>query len=172
VAWKQRRRRRYTDEELEELDRAWRRWRLEERCRDRAFGYFGLIVKRMRLLKRQRVYDQLENAVDEGVISREELVDAIDAAVYAWGRSRDTNRPVVILAEATPEIGCDDVQRACRRAEIVGRVLQLPCLPVVVGETIDPDAEALARDRMWRVIDERTYAPGEPAPTGGEKASL
>lgn len=136
---------------------------LEQQYRDRAYSYFAPLAVRIRAVDKEALVEQLEQAVHSGIITDDQSVDAIAADVVATGVTRD-GTPVAIVAEVSYTIDAHDVERAERRAQIVAQALRLSPLPVVAGRRISPGAEAAARDRMWRLLDGRAYAPGQPAP--------
>jgi hypothetical protein len=71
-----------------------------------------------------------------------------------------------LVAEVSSSISDADVQRALRRAALLERAAGLPTLPAVGGERIHEDADAAARALgVWRVLDDITLGPSDPAPT-------
>jgi len=138
---------------------------LERRYRERAASYFSPLVRRIRVMAHEELAHRLEEAQEQGLISEQEVDDALAVDVVASGRSRQTGKDVVIVAEVSASIHPDDVRRALSRAQVMGRALGLEAIPVVAGLRITPDAEALAREKAWRLLDGRAYPPGAAAPT-------
>jgi uncharacterized protein (UPF0335 family) len=143
---------------------------LERRYRERAPGYFSPLVRRIRVIAHEELAHLLEEAQEQGLVSEQEVDDALAADVVARGRSRQTDKDIVIVAEVSAAIYPEDVQRALSRAQVIGRALRLEAIPVVAGLRITPAAEALARGQAWRLLDGRPYPPGTAAPTYQEEA--
>ena len=138
---------------------------LEERHYERAIAYFAPLARRIRVIPWEELAHRLDDAQEQGTIREQEMHDALLADVVASGRSRQTGKDVVIVAEVSASIHPDDVRRALSRAQVMGRALGLEAIPVVAGLRITPDAEALAREKAWRLLDGRAYPPGVAAPT-------
>jgi chromosome segregation ATPase len=143
---------------------------LERRYRERAPGYFSPLVRRIRVIAHEELAHLLEEAQEQGLVSEQEVDDALAVDVVARGRSRQTDKDIVIVAEVSAAIYPEDVRRALSRAQVIGRVLRLEAIPVVAGLRITPAAEALAREQAWRLLDGRPYPPGTAAPTYQEEA--
>ena len=143
---------------------------LERRYRERAPGYFSPLVRRIRVIAHEELAHLLEEAQEQGLVSEQEVDDALAVDVVARGRSRQTDKDIVIVAEVSAAIYPEDVQRALSRAQVIGRALRLEAIPVVAGLRITPAAEALAREQAWRLLDGRPYPPGTAAPTYQEEA--
>ena len=143
---------------------------LERRYRERAPGYFSPLVRRIRVIAHEELAHLLEEAQEQGLVSEQEVDDALAVDVVARGRSRQTDKDIVIVAEVSAAIYPEDVQRALSRAQVIGRALRLEAIPVVAGLRITPAAEALAREQAWRFLDGRPYPPGTAAPTYQEEA--
>jgi chromosome segregation ATPase len=143
---------------------------LERRYRERAPGYFSPLVRRIRVIAHEELAHLLEEAQEQGLVSEQEVDDALAVDVVARGRSRQTDKDIVIVAEVSAAIYPEDVRRALSRAQVIGRALRLEAIPVVAGLRITPAAEALARGQAWRLLDGRPYPPGTAAPTYQEEA--
>jgi chromosome segregation ATPase len=143
---------------------------LERRYRERAPGYFSPLVRRIRVIAHEELAHLLEEAQEQGLVSEQEVDDALAVDVVARGRSRQTDKDIVIVAEVSAAIYPEDVRRALSRAQVIGRALRLEAIPVVAGLRITPAAEALAREQAWRLLDGRPYPPGTAAPTYQEEA--
>ncbi len=142
---------------------------LERRYRERATSYFSPLARRIRVMAHEELAHLLEEAQEQGIVSEQEGDDALAADVVAHGRSRQTGQDVVIVAEVSVTIYPDDVRRALSRAQAMGRALGLEAIPVVAGQRLTPAAEALAREKVWRLLDGRAYPPGAAAPTYQEE---
>jgi hypothetical protein len=143
---------------------------LKERYYERAIAYFAPLARRTRVIPWEELAHLLEAAQEQGAILEQEMHDALLADVVARGRSRQTGKDVVIVAEVSTTIYPEDVRRALSRAQVIGRALRLEAIPVVAGRRITPAAEALAREQAWRLLDGRPYPPGTAAPTYQEEA--
>jgi chromosome segregation ATPase len=143
---------------------------LERRYRERAPGYFSPLVRRIRVMAHEELAHLLEEAQEQGLVSEQEVDDALAVDVVARGRSRQTDKDIVIVAEVSAAIYPEDVRRTLSRAQVIGRALRLEAIPVVAGLRITPAAEALAREQAWRLLDGRPYPPGTAAPTYQEEA--
>jgi hypothetical protein len=132
---------------------------LERHYREHAGAYFRQVVRRPRLLSRQHVVDLLDMAEDAGQLTPAQCYDILLADVVVRGRRAEDSAEVYLVVEVSVGIGLDDVERAARRADLLGRLA--PTTAAVAGEWITPEAEALADARgVWRVLDGRSLAPG------------
>ncbi len=141
---------------------------LERRYRERAPSYFAPLARRIRVIPREELAELLEDAQEEGAISEEEAAEAADADVVARGRRREDGEPVVIVAEVSATIFPSDVHRAVARAAAIGKALKATTIAAVAGQRLRPEAEAIARERLWRLLDGRHYPPGTAAPAVAE----
>ena len=173
---------RMTEEELRTLTRSQAEMRdqlgqlrgndLERRYRERAGAYFDDLVRRAAPLSSQQLADLLDEAEARGDLTRAERRDVLCADLVDRGRRREDGSELYLVIEVSAGVGPDDVERAARRAVLLGRLQT--ALPVVAGEWATPEAEALAKVRgVWRVLDGRVLAPSGPAETapGGAATS-
>jgi hypothetical protein len=132
-------------------------WALEERYRRHAPSYFGRLVRRLRVLEPTRLADQLDDAIDSGILTDDERLAALAADLVMSGRRRDDQTEVVLVVEVSAGIGLSDVRRAAERAAIITK-LGRTAVPVVAGHRIFPDArdEAAARG-VLTVLDGATH---------------
>ncbi len=131
---------------------------LERRYRDRAGAYFGRLLRRARLVSA----DELDALLDEGLAAATLDDDAAHdvrlADLIVRGRRPDEDRDTYLVVEVSAGVGLSDVERAVRRAGLLGRVR--PALPTVAGDWVTPEAEAMAKSYgVWRVLDGRAVAP-------------
>lgn len=114
-------------EELLALPVAFERFREEE--------FSGRLISRGRLVPREQRADILEDAFDEGRINENEQEDALLIDLVVRGRLRhDKNRDVLFAAEVSVEVDRHDVERAARRAAVIGRAHGLETIAVGVGK--------------------------------------
>lgn len=89
-------------------------------------------LRRIRLVAKGTLADRLDNAIDAGLITEHERAEALAADLVAEARRHPGGEQVVLVGEASVTLGRGDVERAGRRAAIVGRALGLPGVAVVV----------------------------------------
>ena len=138
---------------------------LEQRYRNRAFAYFARLVRRMHTVTDDELVALLEEAVARGVLSEDGMDEIGRADVVVRGQRRESQSPdeVYLVVEVSWGVGTGDVERAVRRAALLGQT-GLQTLPVVAGERITDEAAELARAmRVWQVLDGRVTAPNGDA---------
>ncbi|MCL4869110.1 MAG: hypothetical protein KJ063_09085 [Anaerolineae bacterium] len=113
---------------------------LELRYQRHAPGYFGNLLRRIRVLSITDVEDRLEEHLSKG-----EFDDALLTDLLISGRVRDfaDNPEVVLVLEVSFVIDQQDVERANRRAALF-RKAGFAAIPVVAGEQITTGAEEAA----------------------------
>jgi len=138
---------------------------LEQRYRNRAFAYFARLVRRMHTVTDDELVALLEEAVARGVLSEDGMDEIGRADVVVRGQRRESQSPdeVYLVVEVSWGVGPGDVERAVRRAALLGQT-GLQTMPVVAGERITDEAAELARAmRVWQVLDGRVTAPNGDA---------
>ena len=131
---------------------------VERRYRERAGAYFGSVVRRPRSLSAQQVADLLDSRDSDDRLTDDERSEVLLADVVVRGRGDAGDGDVYVVVEVSVTIDSHDVERASRRAAILGRLYNT--LAAVAGESITPDAEALAQARgVWRILDGRAIPP-------------
>jgi polyhydroxyalkanoate synthesis regulator phasin len=113
----------------------------EREVRERAPSYFGRLIRRCRVVLPERLADVLEEAVDEGVISDEEREDALKVDLVVEGVLKSNKEGVVVVCEVSYTADVGDVERANKRADIIGRAFKKRAIPIVVGKEITEGAE-------------------------------
>src|ERR671933_773054 len=134
---------------------------LEQRYRNRAFAYFSRLVRRMHTVTDDELVALLEEAVARWVLSEDGMDEIGRADVVVRGQRRESQSPgeVYLIVEVSWGVGTGDVERAVRRAALLGQT-GLHTMPVVAGERITDEAAELARAmRVWQVLDGRAAAP-------------
>ena len=119
---------------------------LERRVRERAPAYFGRLLRRVRHLSSEALAGILEEAEEEGRITKEERLDALLADVVVRGRLK-TGEERVLVAEVSHVVDVHDVERDARRAQVVSRALGIPAVPVVLGMTMTQRARQAVEER-------------------------
>ena len=85
-------------------------------------------------------FEELREMVDGGV---DEAEDVLECDFVARGLRKEDGVEEHLLVEVSWGIGVGDVERALRRAEILGK-LGLEVVPVVAGKGLTPEAKDLA----------------------------
>ena len=131
---------------------------LELRYERHAGAYFGRLVRRARVVGPDDLDRLLEQGVQRGALDEDEADDVRLADLIVRGRRRGEDQDTYLVVEVSVGIGPADVERAARRATVLGRLGS--AMPVVAGEWLTPDAEALTAARgVWQVLDGRAVAP-------------
>jgi len=132
---------------------------LELRYRDRAPAYFAKILRRARLLSDPELMELLDSEKAREVLSEEEREDLLLADLILWGRRKSDGAEVYLVGEVSWVVDCGDVERARRRADLLGR-LGVTAIPVVTGRTLTEEADQLAREKkVLRFLDGGFYYP-------------
>ena len=117
-----------------------------------------LRLRRIRVLKalgfptNEGLGELIADAEDRGALTEEEANDLLATDLIAVGRSRDNGHDVYVAAEVSITVGDQDIERAAERAGYLGKVTGQATEPAVVGESIEPGQEALARRRQVTVM--------------------
>ena len=128
---------------------------LEQQYRQKAFSYFGRIVKRAYVFSSNELAGMIADWVDDGLISREEADEIGQVDVILRGRKWKDDKEIYLVVEVSWGIGVSDVERAKKRAGILRKV-GFEALPVVAGKVIMEDADILAAEMgVIRVVDGR-----------------
>jgi len=132
---------------------------LELRYRDRAPAYFAKILRRARLLSDSELMELLDSEKAREALSEEEREDLLLADLILWGRRKSDGAEVYLVGEVSWVVDCGDVERARRRADLLGR-LGVTAIPVVAGRTLTEEADQLAREKkVLRFLDGGFYYP-------------
>ena len=121
---------------------------LERRYRDHVGGYFGRLVRRARVVGSDELDDLLDEGLVAGVLDEDGAHDVRLADLVVRGRRPGDEQETYLVVEVSGLIEPADVERAARRAALLGRVR--PALAVVGGEDITADALDLAQVRTVR----------------------
>ncbi len=115
---------------------------LERRVRERAHAYLGRLIRRARVLSPNDLAQALDKALEGGQLTPEERAEALWADVVVQGQL-SSGETRIIIAEVSAVVDKEDVQRAMRRAAIIGKAFGLPAIPVVFGATVTQGAQTL-----------------------------
>jgi len=130
---------------------------LERKYREKAAVYFGRLLRKASMLPFEELRDMVDRGVDEGRLTEEEAEDVMECDLVVRGLSKDgRGREEYLLVEVSWGIGVADVERALRRAEVLGK-LGLEVVPVVAGRGIASEARDLAVERGVVVIDGKIW---------------
>jgi predicted nuclease with TOPRIM domain len=139
---------------------------VEDRYRKHAGAYFGGLVRRTRLLSDQELASLLDDALDAGTLSRAERDDVLATDLVVRGRRWEDGRDLLLAVEVSVGIGPGDVERATRRAAVLGKIQE--AVPVVAGERLTPEGRFLAQSYgVATVLDGRS----DGASDGGAAAA-
>ena len=116
---------------------------LEWSYRNKIYGYFGYLMRRLKVVDLSTIDEALETTLTSG-----EFRDVFRLDLLATGQLRESPRgPEVWLAiEISSVVDSNDVDRAWRRASLIRRVGPL-VLPVAAGERATAGAETAACDQ-------------------------
>ena len=114
---------------------------LERRYRDRAYSYFGHILRKAQAISLR----DLELVLEEH-LSEEEMEDLLllDVLVHGYPRHHPDTPEVWLAIEVSSVVDRNDVQRAQRRAALL-RKAGYCVIPVVAGENVTQGGEDEAR---------------------------
>jgi tetratricopeptide (TPR) repeat protein len=136
---------------------------LERRCREHAYSYFLPILRRIRLMGRDRLWELLDEGMEAGIVSPDEARDTALVDVLVEGRTPEGER-AFLAVEVSATVYPEDVKTVLRRREVLSRCLDAPVLAAVAGEAIHWEAEEMAQPHLYRVVDGVAVKPGLPAP--------
>jgi hypothetical protein len=134
---------------------------LERRYRERAPAYFRSLARRLYVLPAHELDALLDKAMQEGKLAEAEADEIMEADIVMRGRRREDDAEVYLVVEVSWGVGPHDVERAARRATLLGKI-GFPTLAVVAGQSITYEAASLAqRMNTWQVLDGRSISPAE-----------
>ena len=117
---------------------------LESRVRERAPAYFARLLRQIQDFALADLVDRIEKAAEQGRITDEERIDALEAEVVVQG-SLKTGEERLLVARVMDKLREEDVQRVVRQARSLAKVMDLPVIPAVVGRQIAPEAQQAAQ---------------------------
>ena len=133
---------------------------LERRYRDHAGGYFGRLLRRVRVVGADELDDLLDEGLAAGALDDHGAHEVRLADLVVRGRRPGEEWETYLVVEVSAGLDRDDVERAARRASLLGRVR--PTLAAVGGERVMEEVAELADTRgVWRLLDGRILAPTE-----------
>ena len=142
-------------------------WNLEDRFRERPSAYLRSFFRRARACTDRELDKLLDSGLERGVITEDDWEEVRLADVVVHGRRRDDGTEVFLVVEVSWGVGLYDLERAVRRAGILGRLVA-PVLPMVAGRGVTAEARSRCdADGVWLVLDGRVVPPGGTNGAGG-----
>lgn len=134
---------------------------LEFRYWQHAPAYFQSIARRIDPLSARELSLLLDQALEEGKLSRPDMGEILQADLVLQGQRWEDRTEVYLVVEISWGVGPSDVQRAAQRAKLLAQ-LGIPAIPVVAGKVVTSEAAELARQlTTWLVLDGRAISPSE-----------
>ncbi len=131
---------------------------LEIRYERRAGAFFGPLLRRVRSVNPREREDLLDDALEAGVLTRDEAQELRLADLIIRGKRWSDGEEAYLVVEVSAGIGLSDVSRATSRAHVLRKLRA--AIPVVAGNTIAAEAaEAAAHAGVWVVQDGRVIPP-------------
>ncbi|MDE0026034.1 MAG: hypothetical protein OXP69_16595, partial [Spirochaetaceae bacterium] len=141
-------------------------WNLEDRFRERPSAYLRSFFRRARAYTDRELDKLLDSGLERGVITEDDWEEVRLADVVVHGRRRDDGTEVFLVVEVSWGVGLYDLERAVRRAGILGRLVA-PVLPVVAGNGVTAEARSRCdAEGVWLVLDGHMVAPDGTANSG------
>jgi len=132
---------------------------LETRLRLSGSPFFGVMLRKPRVLSRSEITDLLDEAEIRGVLTEGEIREVQLADLIVHGTRRADNTPVYLVAEISWTVDSDDVRRAANRASLLAKTGTVS-LPIVVGERVGGRAAELAQTlKVWQMTDADVVPP-------------
>jgi len=130
---------------------------LERRYRERAFSYFGQILRRVQVISLQDVFEDLEKHLEESEIG--ELL-SLDLLIRGRPRHRDSTPEIYLAVEVSGVIDRSDVERAVRRAALL-RKADVLAVPAVAGEKVTAGGFEFAQEQSVLLLQDgsRSFWP-------------
>ena len=126
-------------------------------------AYFQSVARRIYPLSARELSVLLDQAMEEGKLSRPDMQELIQADLVLRGQRWEDRTEVYLVVEISWGVGPSDVERAAQRAKLLAQ-LGTPVIPVVAGKAITSEAADLARRlETWLVMDGRAISPTESA---------
>lgn len=134
----------------------------ERRIRDNAPGYFGHILRRIRVIAPAELADTIDDAIDSGSLDEADRVQLMALDVPVRGLDRRTGERTYLAIEVSVGIGSHDIARAITRAGLLEKLTGHPARAVVAGYSIAPAYRYMAAEQGVTVTMVPPPDPGEP----------
>ena len=103
--------------------------------RERAPSYFGRFIRKCKVVSIEEFAEILEEAVDKKTIEEEEKNEALRVDVVVTGVLKtQEDQKVIIAGEVSVTADANDVERAYKRAKIIGKAFGVSSMAVVIGK--------------------------------------
>jgi len=130
---------------------------LERYYRERAPAIFGQAgFSRVRVIPIEELASRLDDLEEQGLISPEERLRLLRTDLVI--RARSQGQEVWLAVEVSTTVDSQDVERAARSAELLGRIFGVEVRPVVAGHRLLPEAEELGQHNNVLVITDGAAA--------------
>ena len=134
----------------------------ERRFRDNAAGHFGHLLRRIRVIDKSALADQIDDAIDTGLLTEDDRRSLMALDVVVRGLDRNTREECRLAVEVSSGIGERDIMRAADRAELLAKLTGLPARAVVAGYSISNAYRQLADDNGVSITITDPPDAGEP----------
>ncbi len=124
----------------------------ERRFRSYAPAYFGSLLRRIRVIDRSALADEIDDAIDAGTFAEADRDPLLLLDVVLLGRDIATRDERYLAAEVSVGIGEGDILRAIDRAALLERLTGIPAVPVVGGYSISSRFRSIADERHVQVV--------------------
>ncbi len=125
---------------------------LEIDYRDRAYAYFGTLLRKVKAISLQDLEPTLEQHLSAAEL---QALLPLDLLVYGQLRQAPTPTDIYLAVEVSAVIDANDVTRASRRAALL-RKAGYRAIPVVAGEEVTAGASAAAQDMAVLLVQDGT----------------
>ena len=130
---------------------------LERYYWERAPAIFGQAgFSRVRVIPIEELASQLDDLQEQGLISPEERLRLLRTDLVV--RARSQGREIWLAVEVSTTVDSQDVERAVKSAELLGRIFSVEVRPVVAGHRLLPEAEELGQPNNVLVITDGAAA--------------
>ena len=134
----------------------------EQRFRENAAGYFGRMMRRIRVTDKFVLADLIDDAVDAGTLTEGDQRSLLALDLALRGIHRETREAMRMAVEVSSSIGERDIMRAADRATLLQKLTGEHTLAVVAGYAVSPAYRQLAEDKGVSVSIVAPPDGGEP----------
>lgn len=134
----------------------------ERRVQRNAPGYFGHLLRRIRVIAPAEFADTIDDAIDSGSLDEADRVQLMALDVPVRGLDRRTGERTYLAVEVSAGVGRHDIERAAARAGLLEKLTGHPALAVVAGYSIAPAYRYMAAEQGVTVTMVPPPDPGEP----------
>jgi len=134
----------------------------ERRVQRNAPGYFGHLLRRIRVIAPAELADTFDDAIDSGGLDEADRVQLMALDVPVRGLDRKTGERTYLAVEVSAGIGRHDIERAAARAGLLEKLTRHPAWAVVTGYSIAPAYRYMAAEQGVTVTMVPPPDPGEP----------